>query len=170
MEHFFTMSHFDSLASGSLLVKSRLFFANRHAEWRLIYLMNLPNEIYPIKSTLTQLCFFHMSKLSFVFFSPEQICKHTPVSPDDATLENGCLWFVPGSHDQPVTRRFLRTGQVLLSLPTSSVLKALCMFQVGTKDLLEFRGEDKVALKHIIILQNWWCLFLLNRAKKAVVF
>ena len=25
-----------------------------------------------------------------------------------------------------------------------------CIFQVGTKDLLEFRGEDKVALKHII--------------------
>jgi len=45
---------------------------------------------------------------------------------DDATLENGCLWYVPGSHEQPVTRRFLRTGQV------------------GTKDLLEFRGEDKV--------------------------
>merc|ERR1719507_1594176 len=45
---------------------------------------------------------------------------------DDATLENGCLWYVPGSHKKPVTRRFLRTGQV------------------GTKDLLEFRGEDKV--------------------------
>ena len=24
---------------------------------------------------------------------------------DDATLENGCLWFVPGSHARPVTRR-----------------------------------------------------------------
>ena len=31
---------------------------------------------------------------------------------DDATLENGCLWYVPGSHQEPVTRRFLRTGQV----------------------------------------------------------
>ena len=31
---------------------------------------------------------------------------------DDATEENGCLWYVPGSHVQPVTRRFLRTGQV----------------------------------------------------------
>ena len=27
---------------------------------------------------------------------------------DDATLENGCLWFVPGSHRRPVTRRFVR--------------------------------------------------------------
>ena len=31
---------------------------------------------------------------------------------DDATLENGCLWYVPGSHLEPVTRRFLRTGLV----------------------------------------------------------
>ena len=31
---------------------------------------------------------------------------------DDATEENGCLWYVPGSHAEPVTRRFLRTGQV----------------------------------------------------------
>jgi len=45
---------------------------------------------------------------------------------DDATLENGCLWYVPGSHDQPITRRFLRTGQV------------------GTDKLMEFKGEDKV--------------------------
>jgi len=44
---------------------------------------------------------------------------------DDATEENGCLWYVPGSHSEPVTRRFLRTGQV------------------GTDKLLEFKGEDK---------------------------
>jgi len=45
---------------------------------------------------------------------------------DDATLENGCLWYVPGSHVTPITRRFLRTGRV------------------GTQKLLEFKGEDKV--------------------------
>jgi len=45
---------------------------------------------------------------------------------DDATLENGCLWYVPGSHEQPITRRFLRTRLV------------------GTDKLLEFKGEDKV--------------------------
>ena len=27
---------------------------------------------------------------------------------DDATKENGCLWYVPGSHRKPVTRRFVR--------------------------------------------------------------
>jgi len=30
---------------------------------------------------------------------------------DDATLENGCLWYVPGSHSSPVLRRFVRTGE-----------------------------------------------------------
>jgi len=44
---------------------------------------------------------------------------------DDATEENGCLWYVPGSHTFPITRRFLRTGGV------------------GTQSLLEFRGQDK---------------------------
>ena len=27
---------------------------------------------------------------------------------DDATLENGCLWYVPGSHSLPIKRRFKR--------------------------------------------------------------
>jgi len=27
---------------------------------------------------------------------------------DDATLENGCLWYVPGSHKLPISRRFKR--------------------------------------------------------------
>lgn len=31
---------------------------------------------------------------------------------DDATLENGCLEFIPGSHKGPLTRRFVRTKQV----------------------------------------------------------
>lgn len=30
---------------------------------------------------------------------------------DDATLENGCLWYVPGSHKMPVTRHFVRSDK-----------------------------------------------------------
>ena len=30
---------------------------------------------------------------------------------DDATLENGCLWYVPGSHKLPITSRFKRNDQ-----------------------------------------------------------
>lgn len=27
---------------------------------------------------------------------------------EDATIENGCLWFIPGSHTKPITHRFIR--------------------------------------------------------------
>jgi len=27
---------------------------------------------------------------------------------EDVTLENGCLWFIPGSHREGITRRFVR--------------------------------------------------------------
>jgi len=30
---------------------------------------------------------------------------------DNATLENGCLWYVPGSHVRPIEKRFVRTGR-----------------------------------------------------------
>lgn len=29
---------------------------------------------------------------------------------EDVTLENGCLWFIPGSHNESVTRRFVRNS------------------------------------------------------------
>ena len=47
-----------------------------------------------------------------------------------------------------------------------------CIFQVGTKDLLEFRGEDKVALKHIIFFVTL-AMFIVAKSKngkKAVFF
>ncbi|CAH1389286.1 unnamed protein product [Nezara viridula] len=30
---------------------------------------------------------------------------------DDATLENGCLWFIPGSHENGVHRRYIRNSE-----------------------------------------------------------
>lgn len=45
---------------------------------------------------------------------------------DDATLENGCLWYVPGSHRRAVTRRFVRNAKE------------------GGAALMTFRGEDPV--------------------------
>ena len=30
---------------------------------------------------------------------------------DDATLENGCLWYVPGSHKLPIKSRFKRSPE-----------------------------------------------------------
>ena len=31
---------------------------------------------------------------------------------DDATLENGCLWYIPGSHKLPIKKRFLRNPKI----------------------------------------------------------
>jgi phytanoyl-CoA hydroxylase len=60
---------------------------------------------------------------TFLYNNPESLVGYWfPI--DDATLENGCLWYVPGSHSTPVNRRFVRSKQ-------------------GEK-LLEFRGEDPV--------------------------
>ncbi len=47
---------------------------------------------------------------------------------DDATLENGCLWYAPGSHKHPVSRRFIRNPDI--SGPADK--------------LLVFQGEDPV--------------------------
>eukprot|EP00088_Acartia_fossae_P021820 TRINITY_DN23182_c0_g1_i2.p1 TRINITY_DN23182_c0_g1~~TRINITY_DN23182_c0_g1_i2.p1 ORF type:complete len:296 (-),score=40.53 TRINITY_DN23182_c0_g1_i2:43-909(-) len=61
---------------------------------------------------------------TFLYNSPESLVGFWfPI--DNATLENGCLWYVPGSHSNPVTRRFVRT-------------------QEGAKKLLEFRGADPI--------------------------
>ncbi|XP_036384163.1 phytanoyl-CoA dioxygenase domain-containing protein 1 isoform X2 [Megalops cyprinoides] len=35
---------------------------------------------------------------------------------EDATLENGCLWFIPGSHKNGITRRMVRTPKGTLPL------------------------------------------------------
>ncbi|XP_026882848.2 phytanoyl-CoA dioxygenase domain-containing protein 1 [Electrophorus electricus] len=43
---------------------------------------------------------------------------------EDVTLDNGCLWFIPGSHNDGITRRFVRT-------PT------------GTFPLTDFIGRDQ---------------------------
>jgi len=58
---------------------------------------------------------------TFLYNTPESLVGYWfPI--DDATLENGCLWYVPGSHSNPVTRRFVRSKQ--------------------GDNLLEFRGQD----------------------------
>ena len=53
---------------------------------------------------------------------------------DDATEENGCLWYVPGSHSEPVTRRFLRTGQVGKITCRSPVLVFVFCYQGGDRE------------------------------------
>ena len=45
----------------------------------------------------------------FLFTQPEIKLVGFWFALEDVTLENGCLWFIPKSHGQSVTRRFVRT-------------------------------------------------------------
>jgi phytanoyl-CoA hydroxylase len=45
---------------------------------------------------------------SFLHTEPRQTCLGLWLALDDATLQNGCLWVRPGSHREPLRRRFSR--------------------------------------------------------------
>mmetsp|Transcript_13043 Transcript_13043/g.37180 ORF Transcript_13043/g.37180 Transcript_13043/m.37180 type:complete len:233 (+) Transcript_13043:107-805(+) len=45
---------------------------------------------------------------TFLFTEPRQTCLGLWLALDDSTLENGCLWVRPGSHNEPVRRKFVR--------------------------------------------------------------
>jgi phytanoyl-CoA hydroxylase len=45
---------------------------------------------------------------TFLYTTPKQSCLGLWLALDDATLENGCLWVRPGSHQEPVRRQFIR--------------------------------------------------------------
>jgi len=44
---------------------------------------------------------------TFLFNEPLKIMG-VWIALEDATIENGCLWFIPGSHKKPVRRRYIR--------------------------------------------------------------
>jgi phytanoyl-CoA hydroxylase len=43
-----------------------------------------------------------------LYTTPRQTCLGLWLALDPATLENGCLWARPGSHREPVRRKFVR--------------------------------------------------------------
>jgi len=45
---------------------------------------------------------------TFLFTEPRQTCLGLWLALDESTLENGCLWVRPGSHKEPVRRKFIR--------------------------------------------------------------
>ncbi len=45
---------------------------------------------------------------SFLYTQPRQTCLGLWLALQDATLSNGCIWARPGSHAEPVRRRFFR--------------------------------------------------------------
>lgn len=48
---------------------------------------------------------------TFLYTEPEIKLMGFWIPLEDATLENGCLWFIPGSHNEPVRRRWIRNKE-----------------------------------------------------------
>mmetsp|Transcript_43711 Transcript_43711/g.69893 ORF Transcript_43711/g.69893 Transcript_43711/m.69893 type:complete len:313 (-) Transcript_43711:183-1121(-) len=92
----------------------------------------LPQSMYILKNPLIggEVC--SHQDASFLFTEPRQTVLGLWLALDEATLENGCLWYRPGSHKEPVRRHFQRVpsqnGSVKLefqhfSTPFSSPLE-----------------------------------------------
>lgn len=47
---------------------------------------------------------------TFLHTEPRQTCLGLWLALDDANLNNGCLWFRPGSHTEPLRRRFVKNS------------------------------------------------------------
>lgn len=45
---------------------------------------------------------------TFLYTTPRQTCLGLWLALHDATIDNGCLWVRPGSHQEPVRRQFTR--------------------------------------------------------------
>uniref|UniRef100_T1KQ56 Fe2OG dioxygenase domain-containing protein n=1 Tax=Tetranychus urticae TaxID=32264 RepID=T1KQ56_TETUR len=48
---------------------------------------------------------------TFLYTEPQIKLMGFWIPLEDATLENGCLWFIPGSHNEPVRRRWIRNKE-----------------------------------------------------------
>ena len=63
---------------------------------------------------------------------------------DDATLENGCLWYVPGSHKicSPVTRHFIRNPMYFEQLNgTCNSTESTDNQNIENEQMLIFEGD-----------------------------
>jgi len=49
---------------------------------------------------------------TFLATEPRETCLGLWLALEDATLQNGCLWARPGSHKEPVRRRFIRNPAI----------------------------------------------------------
>jgi phytanoyl-CoA hydroxylase len=48
---------------------------------------------------------------TFLYTTPRQTCLGLWLALDDTTLTNGCLWVRPGSHREPLRRKFVRNEE-----------------------------------------------------------
>ncbi len=68
---------------------------------------------------------------------------------DDCTLDNGCLWAIPGSHTLPVTRRFKRLPAP--EIGTEFVPAEAVVYSVEGGVPLEMQAGDLVLIHNAVV-------------------
>lgn len=68
----------------------------------------VPQSMYIFKQAVTGGTVRSHQDATFLYTTPRQSCLGLWLALDDATVENGCLWIRPGSHTEPVRRRYRR--------------------------------------------------------------
>jgi len=68
----------------------------------------LPQSMYIVKNPVIGGEVTAHQDSSFLFTEPKPTCLGLWLALDDCDLENGCLWYRPGSHSEPVRRQFRR--------------------------------------------------------------
>lgn len=69
------------------------------------------STVYPI-STISHLFIFSVTPhqdSTFLHTNPMKLVGLW-FALEDVTVENGCLWFIPGSHTEGISRRFIRNS------------------------------------------------------------
>ncbi|XP_072971981.1 phytanoyl-CoA dioxygenase 1 [Typha angustifolia] len=79
---------------------------------------------------------------SFIYTEPTS-CTGLWLALEDATITNGCLWVIPGSHKNGLKRRFIRDGNgVYFDLPSPSYdQKEFVALEVKSGSLVIIHGD-----------------------------
>jgi phytanoyl-CoA hydroxylase len=68
----------------------------------------VPQSMYIFKQAATGGAVHSHQDSTFLYTTPVQSCVGLWLALDDATLDNGCLWLRPKSHNEPVRRQYIR--------------------------------------------------------------
>lgn len=88
---------------------------------------------------------------TFLYTTPRQTCLGLWLALDDATIQNGCLWVRPGSHNEKTRRRFARNiehfGEQAIkdrsNIALGDMTKSQMVFQ-NENDVVQIEWEGKI--------------------------
>jgi phytanoyl-CoA hydroxylase len=113
----------------------------------------LPQSMYIVKNPVIGGEVTAHQDATFLFTEPRQTCLGLWLALDDCELHNGCLWFRPGSHREPVRRHFCRVGDPArmefrtLADPSALEGKSLGADPAAAAAMLELHGFKPVACR-----------------------